>query len=373
MTARASSRPARHRRREVPPPRDVCLPSFQARQRGVPVGRVRHHHERHFARRGALAAASCAGGLGARRSNPPRLRPPSCGSAAATARRRGPRPRPSSASSSNFSSEPRRAIDVCVRIADLREALWHREYGKVGRLAVGNLVPVKRRGNPGIGNRAHRIRRARRPILRILVVVEEHAVTLFFPPLRAGQGGRAPLDCARQRERRAAHLVERSSVGSIRTLTCIPREPLVFGQPRSPISSRSDFTSRATRRTSAQLTPGPGSRSTRNSSGWSRSHGAYRVRMQLDAAQVDDPREPRRIIDHDLFGSASRRERQRYCSQPREALRGRALLIERLTFGAVNEALENHRTIPDSGQSARRDRQIIADEVEFRDLVCFEK
>ena len=36
--------------------------------------------------------------------------------------------------------------------------------------------------------------------------------------------------------------------------------------------------------------------------------GAHRMRMQLDAAQIDDPGEPRRIIDHDLFRGAARRE-----------------------------------------------------------------
>ena len=57
----------------------------------------------------------------------------------------------------------------------------------------------------------------------------------------------------------------------IRTLTCIPREPEVLGQPRSPCSSRTSRTSSVIRRTKSQLTPGPGSRSTRNSSGCSRS------------------------------------------------------------------------------------------------------
>ena len=54
---------------------------------------------------------------------------------------------------------------------------------------------------------------------------------------------------------------------SMRTLTCMPREPLVFGHPRSPSSSSSAFTSIATRRTSAHATPGVGSRSIRSSSG----------------------------------------------------------------------------------------------------------
>ena len=57
-----------------------------------------------------------------------------------------------------------------------------------------------------------------------------------------------------------------------------------------------------------------------------------------------------------------------YGSQPRGPLGGRALLIKRLALGAVDEAFENERTILDSGQSAGRDRQIVAHEVEFREL-----
>ena len=96
--------------------------------------------------------------------------------------------------------------------------------------------------------------------------------------------------------------------------------------------------------------------------------GAYRVRMQLDAAEVDDPGKPRRIIDHEFFRSPTRRERQRGGSQPRRTLGGRALLIKRLAFGAINESLENDRAILDPGESARRDGQVVADEIEFREL-----
>ena len=95
-----------------------------------------------------------------------------------------------------------------MRIAEFREALRNCEDGEVGWLAVGDLMPVKRCGHAGVRKRAHGIRGACRAILRILVVVEEHAVTLFLPPLRAGQTGRAPLDCTRQRERRATYLAE---------------------------------------------------------------------------------------------------------------------------------------------------------------------
>jgi len=96
-----------------------------------------------------------------------------------------------------FFEGTRRIVDACVRIAEFCEPLRHREYGKVGWLAVANLVPVKWRGHSGVGERAHRIRRACRPILRVLVVIEEYAVALLFPPFRGGQGGRAPLDGTR--------------------------------------------------------------------------------------------------------------------------------------------------------------------------------
>ena len=69
-------------------------------------------------------------------------------------------------------------------------------------------MPVKRRGDAGVGERAHRIGRAGRAILRVLVVVEEDAVPLLLPPFRAGDGGRAPLDRSRQSQRRATHLGE---------------------------------------------------------------------------------------------------------------------------------------------------------------------
>src|SRR5207247_2130384 len=55
--------------------------------------------------------------------------------------------------------------------------------------------------------------------------------------------------------------------GSIRTLTWIPREPDVFGQPTSPTASSASRVASATSRMWSQGTPGTGSRSTRSSSG----------------------------------------------------------------------------------------------------------
>jgi len=90
--------------------------------------------------------------------------------------------------------------------------------------------------------------------------------------------------------------------------------------------------------------------------------------MQLDAAKIDDPRKPRCVIDNDFFRGASRRERECYRLQPRWALRWCAFLIERLTFGAIDVALEDKRTVPDTKERARRDRQVVAHQVKFREL-----
>src|ERR1700739_2497780 len=77
---------------------------------------------------------------------------------------------------------------IRVRIADFYETFWNREHRKICWLAVRDLAPVKRGGDTSIGERAHGICRARGSVLGVLVVVEEHAVPLLFPPFRGGEG-----------------------------------------------------------------------------------------------------------------------------------------------------------------------------------------
>ncbi len=103
----------------------------------------------------------------------------------------------------------RRLVHASVRIADRREARGHGRDGEVGRVAVGDLVPVERRRDARVGQRPHRIGGAGGAVLGVLVVVEEDAVALLLPPLRGGDRGRPPLDLARERQRRAAHFGER--------------------------------------------------------------------------------------------------------------------------------------------------------------------
>ena len=133
----------------------------------------------------------------------------------------------------------------------------------------------------------------------------------------------ASAGARRSISRDSASAARRTSVkvqrGSMRTLTCMPREPLVLGQPRSPSSSSSAFTSSATRRTSSQATPGPGIEIDAQLVGVVEVAGAHRVRMQLDAAEVDDPGQAGRVVDDDLLGGAARGKRERHRAQPRPA------------------------------------------------------
>ena len=155
----------------------------------------------------------------------PRARPTArarCRSAASRARRRAPRPRP---------------------------AAWRRAH---------------RRGPHAVG-------RGDGAVARVLVVVDEDAVALLLPPLARGDlraRGARPRGPAPRAARRTS---SKSCSGSMRTLTWMPREPLVLGKPVRPWSRSTSPATSATWRTSSQLASGVGSRSTRSSSGWSRS------------------------------------------------------------------------------------------------------
>ena len=76
--------------------------------------------------------------------------------------------------------------------------------------------------------------------------------------------------------------------------------------------------------------------------------GPHRVRMQLDAAEVDDPRQSRGVIHDHFFGGAAGGKRERYGAQPRRPGVGRALLVKGLAFGAVHKPLQHDRPIADA-------------------------
>src|SRR5262249_24610007 len=96
--------------------------------------------------------------------------------------------------------------------------------------------------------------------------------------------------------------------------------------------------------------------------------GTHGVGVLLDATEVDNPDKAGRIVNDDLFCGAARWKRQSDRSQPRRPFAGSALLIERFALGAIHEALENDRAVLDSAQRPRRNRQIVANQIEFREL-----
>ena len=147
----------------------------------------------------------------------------------------------------------------------------------------------------------------------------------------------------------------------------MPREPDVFGQPTSPWSVS---TSRATMATSTiwrQSTPGIGSRSTRSSSGCSRSSARTGCGLRSMQPRLTTQASAAASGHDDLFGRIARRVVQRRGLDPFGPLLGRALLEERLLRDALHEPLEHHRPAADAAQRAVGDGEVVVHEVELGD------
>src|SRR5205823_14303979 len=132
--------------------RMFAFPPFQGREGGVFVGRVRHDTEWHLSARRGYARSFTLHLAKVRR---PWRVAEACGYVFGR----------------EFEQRVERTcrgIHFCVRVPDVREALRNREYGEVGWFAAGDFMPVQRRADTGIGQRAHGISRARGPILRVL-------------------------------------------------------------------------------------------------------------------------------------------------------------------------------------------------------------
>src|SRR5882762_2137945 len=92
---------------------------------------------------------------------------------------------------------------------------------------------------------------------------------------------------------------------------------------------------------------------------------AYRPRIEVDAAEIDDPRQAGPVAAHHFVGDAIAREADSGGAHPVWARRWCALLIEGVTLGAVGEALEVHGSIAHTTQNAVGDAQVIVDYVKF--------
>ena len=124
----------------------------------------------------------------------------------------GASPRPSRSSRAASSSRPSRRPGLLVDgrrgVAALAQARGDRLQAQLGRLDVGDLVPLQRTGHARVGDRPDRVGGGDGAVAGVLVVVDEHALALLLPPAAGRPAGHPPLDLPRQRERRAAHFFE---------------------------------------------------------------------------------------------------------------------------------------------------------------------
>ena len=211
-----------------------------------------------------------------------------------------------------------------------------RERERLG-LDVGHLVPAQRHRDARVGQRPDRVGRRDRPVLGVLVVVEEDAVALLLPPLarwRSSGARRSTSRASASAARRTSGYVQR---GSMRTLMWMPREPEVFGQPTSPTASSASCATSATSRICDHVDARHRVEVDAQLVGMVEVVGADRVRVEVDAAEVDDPGEP--AASSSTISSAVRPDgkRQRRRSEPVGPVLRRALLEERLAAAPLTK------------------------------------
>ena len=352
------------------------LPPLQARHRLVPGGRARHLDQRHRAaapacRAAGLARRRCSGGAARARSvRAPlgRLHPGRLADLLLVVRRprrvRQPRRLVPGRQLQQPVQRPGRIVHRRPRVPDRGEPGGHGVDRERAGVARRHLVPAQRRGHPRVRHRAHRVRRRDRAVLGVLVVVDEDPVPFLLPPPGRGLLRRAALDLAGQRHRRAAHLAERPArhdprvdVEAARPGRLRPAGQAVVGQHRPRHHGHVPDLRPLHPRHRVQVHP--------QLVGVVQVPGPHRVRVQVDAAEVDHPGQLGRVADHDLLGGAAGREAQLGGLDPVRALPRGALLEERLALGALHEALQRHRPAADAAQRARGHRQVIPHQVQL--------
>ena len=95
--------------------------------------------------------------------------------------------------------------------------------------------------------------------------------------------------------------------------------------------------------------------------------GTHRVGVEIDAPEIDRPRQAGGVVDDGLLGRRAGGVLQLGdVDEIRALLRG-ALLEDGLLGDALDEALENHRPPGDTAQGAVGDGQVVADQVQLGD------
>ena len=254
-----------------------------------------------------------------------------------------------------------------VGVAFRREPCRHRQHREVPRLRRRNLLPAQRRRHPRIGQRTHAVGRGGRAVLGILVVVEKDAVPLLFPPLGGGQLRGAALHGPRQRQCRATNLREAPArldphvdVHAARAAGLGPAGQPVLLEHGLDLHRRPPDVVPADARPGVEIHP--------QLIRVVQVRGPHGVRMQLDAAEVDDPGQPRRIVNHDLLRRTARGKRECHRAQPRGPVLRRTLLVERLLVRTIHEALQDDRPVAYPEQRAGRHGQVVAHDVDLAQL-----
>src|SRR5213075_1407476 len=124
-------------------------------------------------------------------------------------------------------------IDLCMTIADLLKAFRHGAEREIGGVSAVHLVPIERCGHGRLWSGTDRIGRRDGPVFGVLVVVHEHAVALFLPPLAGREVGCSPLDFARERQGRAPPFVKAPAALDAHIYVRIER-PRSWASPRAP-------------------------------------------------------------------------------------------------------------------------------------------
>jgi len=254
-----------------------------------------------------------------------------------------------------------------VGVADFGEALGHGQDGEVGWVGVGYLVPVERCGDACVGKRADGVGAGGGAVFGVLVVVEEDAVTLFLPPFGAGEGGDSPLDGACEGEGGAADFGE----GPARVDADVDVHAAGaagLGPAGEAVLLEDGFDFQGDGADVGPVDAGTGVEVDAKFVWVVEVGGPDRVRVELHAAQVDDPGQAGGVVDDELLGGAAGGEGESDCAEEGGQIGGSALLVEGLGFGAVDETLEDDWAIANALQCPWSDGEGVADEVEFGEL-----
>ena len=192
-------------------------------------------------------------------------------SAAARGRRPAPAPRRGRPAPAACPASRRCSSIPAAGVARGRQAIGHRVQAQLRRPRRRGPRPTpagRTRGRPAWGAPSRprpRCGRARSGCSPRTRRGAPPSTTWTWPGRGRGARPRGPGPGRRGAPRRSP------SCGSMRTKTWMPLEPDVLGNPIRPCSSSTSRATIATRRTSSHEASGVGSRSTRSSSGWSRS------------------------------------------------------------------------------------------------------